>query len=63
MWKSEFSLETAASPEAVWQILADVAAWPSWNPGYIAARLDGPDLRVNGIGDVAQRLGAGDGRL
>jgi uncharacterized protein YndB with AHSA1/START domain len=42
MWRSEFSVETAASPEAVWRILSDVAAWPSWNPGYTAASLDGP---------------------
>ena len=42
MWKSEFSAETAASPDAVWDVLADVSAWPSWNPGYRAAQLDGP---------------------
>ena len=42
MWKSEFSAETAASPEAVWQVLAGVEGWPTWNPGYTAAHLDGP---------------------
>jgi uncharacterized protein YndB with AHSA1/START domain len=41
VWKSEFSAETAASPEAVWDVLADVSAWPSWNPGYRDAQLDG----------------------
>jgi polyketide cyclase/dehydrase/lipid transport protein len=42
VWKSEFSAETAASSDAVWAVLADVSAWPSWNPGYSAASLDGP---------------------
>jgi hypothetical protein len=51
MWKSEFSVETEAPSEAVWRVLADVAAWPSWNPGYIAASLDGP-LATGSTGSV-----------
>jgi len=42
VWKSEFSAETSAAPEVVWGLLADVSAWPSWNPGYRAAELEGP---------------------
>ena len=42
MWKTEHSEITTASPEAVWRLAADVADWPTWNPGYTAATLDGP---------------------
>jgi Polyketide cyclase / dehydrase and lipid transport. len=42
MWKTEHSEVTTASPEAVWAVLADVDHWPSWNPGYAEAHLDGP---------------------
>jgi hypothetical protein len=42
MWKTEHSEVTTASPEAVWRAVADVANWPTWNPGYSAASLDGP---------------------
>ena len=59
MWKSEFSAETTASPDAVWQVLADVDGWPSWNPGYSAAHLDGP-LDRGSIGSLT--LARGDTR-
>jgi uncharacterized protein YndB with AHSA1/START domain len=42
MWKTEHTEVTTASPEAVWRVVADVAHWPTWNPGYTAASLDGP---------------------
>lgn len=42
MWKTEHAEITTASPEAVWGVVADVAHWPTWNPGYSAASLDGP---------------------
>jgi uncharacterized protein YndB with AHSA1/START domain len=35
------SVEIAASPLDVWEILADIASWPSWNPDVREARLDG----------------------
>lgn len=41
MWKTEHSESTAAAPEMVWAIVSDVAGWPSWNPGYREAGLDG----------------------
>ena len=35
-------LEIDASPEAVWEVLADVPSWPRWNPDVKSASLDGP---------------------
>jgi uncharacterized protein YndB with AHSA1/START domain len=35
-------VEVAATPEVVWDVLADVAAWPSWNPDVRSALLEGP---------------------
>jgi hypothetical protein len=32
----------SAPARAVWDVWADVAAWPSWNPTVAAAALDGP---------------------
>ena len=51
MWKSEFSAETAAPPEAVWRVLAGVEGWPTWNPGLAAAHLDGP-LQTGAQGSI-----------
>ena len=51
MWKPEHAEVTTASPEAVWQVIADVAHWPAWNPGYSAASLDGP-IRPGTTGTV-----------
>src|SRR6202171_5572422 len=51
MWKSEHSEETAAPAAAVWAILADATGWPTWNPGYSKARLDGP-LAAGATGKV-----------
>lgn len=51
MWKSEHSEETAALATVVWAILADAGGWPTWNPGYSKARLDGP-LAAGATGEV-----------
>jgi uncharacterized protein YndB with AHSA1/START domain len=37
-------LETRASPEAVWRVWTEVAAWPSWDTELESARLDGSFL-------------------
>lgn len=42
MWEYEHSVETTASPEALWRHWSDVAAWPKWNQGIEEIRIDGP---------------------
>lgn len=37
-----FSIQIAASPEAVYAVYADVAGWSRWDPDTRAAGLDGP---------------------
>ena len=34
-------MEIAASPEAVWDLLADVRGWPRWNPDVKEVSLEG----------------------
>lgn len=38
---SEGRIEVATSPEAVWDLLADIRAWPSWNPDVKEVSLEG----------------------
>lgn len=39
---SEGSIEIGASPEVVWDTLADFERWPTWSPGVDAVSLEGP---------------------
>ena len=39
---SEGRIAVAASPERVWDILADLESWPSWNADVDAVTLEGP---------------------
>lgn len=41
-WQQEFSIETTATPEAVWSLFHDVDGWKTWNAGIEAIALDGP---------------------
>jgi carbon monoxide dehydrogenase subunit G len=41
-WTAEHRIETSATPEALWEILCDVSAWRSWNPGVERSELEGP---------------------
>ncbi len=36
------SVETVASPEAVWKLWSDVSTWQDWNPDVQSMTLDGP---------------------
>jgi uncharacterized protein YndB with AHSA1/START domain len=38
----ERSLETTASPEAVWKLWSDASTWQEWNPDVQSMTLDGP---------------------
>lgn len=42
MWTYETSLDTAASPEAVFALFRDVDGWPEWNAGVERIELGGP---------------------
>jgi hypothetical protein len=42
MWRNEYSIETAAPPQAVWQLWSDVGRWPEWNADLDRAKLSGP---------------------
>ena len=32
-YRTEYSIETSASPEAIWQLFIDVPSWKQWNAG------------------------------
>jgi polyketide cyclase/dehydrase/lipid transport protein len=43
MWTYEHSIDADVSPTAVWDLYADVSAWPdTWNYGLEIVKLDGP---------------------
>src|SRR5204863_1784635 len=42
MWAAEHSVETGATPEAIWRLWADVSRWPEWNGDIERIELDGP---------------------
>ena len=41
-WQNEYSIETSATPEAVWGLFRDVDGWTTWNAGIEAIALEGP---------------------
>jgi hypothetical protein len=41
MWVAEHSIETTATPEAIWRQWSDVGAWPEWNADIERIELDG----------------------
>ncbi|MER6446421.1 polyketide cyclase [Streptomyces venezuelae] len=42
MWEYEHSIETAAAPEAIWRLWADVENWGAWNAGIQKIEINGP---------------------
>lgn len=52
----ERSVETSATPEAVWAIWSDTGTWPAWNPDVTQIRLDGP-MRAGAAGVMSTKGG------
>jgi uncharacterized protein YndB with AHSA1/START domain len=42
MWAYEHSVETTATPEALWHHWSDMATWPQWNDGVEKIDVEGP---------------------
>jgi Polyketide cyclase / dehydrase and lipid transport len=42
MWTTEQSVETTASPGAIWRLWSDVAGWPEWNADIEHIEISGP---------------------
>jgi hypothetical protein len=42
MWEYEHSIETTATPEALWARWTDVPTWPGWNADIEKIEIDGP---------------------
>ncbi|WP_328964488.1 SRPBCC family protein [Streptomyces virginiae] len=42
MWEYERSIETDATPEAIWRLWADVENWGAWNAEIQKIEIDGP---------------------
>ncbi|WP_030762221.1 MULTISPECIES: SRPBCC family protein [unclassified Streptomyces] len=42
MWEYEHSIETAATPEAIWRLWVDVENWGAWNAEIQKIEIDGP---------------------
>ncbi len=53
-WTLETTIDIAAPPDRVWDILVDLPRYGAWNP--LAARMEGP-LEVGAVLDMTVRLG------
>lgn len=42
MWTYDYSAETTADPDAIFDLFRDVTSWPRWNAGVESMELDGP---------------------
>lgn len=42
MWEYEHSIETSATPEAIWRLWADVENWGTWNSEIEKIEMNGP---------------------
>jgi len=41
-WRTEYAIETSATPETIWSIFRNVPAWKDWNAGIEQIDIDGP---------------------
>lgn len=61
---AEGEILIAAPSETVWEVIADVVAWPSWNPDVKSMKVEGPVRPVRrsaGSGFVIPRFDAEGG--
>ncbi|GGW13683.1 hypothetical protein GCM10018980_16040 [Streptomyces capoamus] len=42
MWQYQHSIESSATPEAIWRLWADVENWGTWNAEIEKIEVDGP---------------------
>jgi hypothetical protein len=42
MFAYQHTIETDATPQAVWKLYSDVSTWPRWDDGAEYVQLDGP---------------------
>ncbi|MES9520678.1 polyketide cyclase [Streptomyces capoamus] len=42
MWQYQHSIESSATPEAIWRLWADVEDWGTWNAEIEKIEMDGP---------------------
>jgi polyketide cyclase/dehydrase/lipid transport protein len=42
MWTNEQSIETTASPAAIWRLWSNVSGWPEWNADIERIEISGP---------------------
>jgi hypothetical protein len=42
IWRGEHSVDTTASPEAIWGMFCDTDGWKAWNAGIEEIQLEGP---------------------
>jgi hypothetical protein len=42
MWTYDYSAESTARPDRIFDLFRDVTTWPHWNPGVEWMELDGP---------------------
>ncbi|WFU81250.1 SRPBCC family protein [Bradyrhizobium sp. CIAT3101] len=41
-WRTEYAIETSATPETIWSIFRDVPGWKNWNAAIEQIDIDGP---------------------
>jgi Polyketide cyclase / dehydrase and lipid transport len=42
VWRTDYSVETTAAPDTIWDIVRDVVGWKTWNAGIAEIAIDGP---------------------
>jgi hypothetical protein len=42
MWTYDYTAETSASRDAIFDLFRDVSTWPRWNAGVESMEVDGP---------------------